>query len=152
MSSQSPSFQLKTKNGESRLIWRNPFADHRAATHLGPVLQALAEPEPGSITLGRFKFFGGEFGFVPAPSPLARAALTFGPVSQRISSELAALLQQSQPEQTPAPAVKEPSSRKNISITDSRAAIAKRLGGGNVSKGIGLALDRCGDSPPALPE
>jgi hypothetical protein len=143
MTSKSPSFQLKAKDGATRLIWRDPFTDPKTAAQLGPVLLASGEAQPNSVTLGKYATAGGEVCFIPASTPLALVALGLPVVGQRIGRDLSAMLQQGPPAVQDRAQVgkKEPSRRVNITITPSRQAIAERLGGGKVSRGIAAALD-----------
>ncbi len=94
MDKSRPSFKLqRSGDDERRLLWRYPCADRRVAAQLAPVLAALGQDAPGQITVGRFaRLDDGALAFVPAGTPLARAALGIDMVQRRLCADLAALV------------------------------------------------------------
>ena len=92
MDKSRPSFKLQRDGDEQRLLWRYPCADRRVAAQLAPVLDALGQAAPGQISIGRFaRLDDGAVAFVPATTPLARAALGIEMVQRRLCADLAAM-------------------------------------------------------------
>ncbi len=93
MDKSRPSFKLRRDGDEQRLLWRYPCSDRLIAAQLAPVLAALGQDAPGQITVGRFvRLDDGALAFVPAGTPLARAALGIDMVQRRLCHDLAALM------------------------------------------------------------